>query len=193
MAPSVDHWNTRYRRKSGDGRPQACSLLREYRHLLPTSGQALDIACGRGGNALLLAANGLATSAWDYADAAIEQVHHHASQMSLPIEAKVRDVQQQPPAAATFDVIVVCHFLERNLAGPIAAALKPQGLLFYQTFTQDKVSDNGPDNPDYRLKPNELLSLFPDLRVVYYREEGSIGDTTQGFRDRAQYIGYRDD
>lgn len=193
MPPSVERWNTRYRRKAGDDRPQACALLRDYRHLLPTSGQALDVACGRGGNALLLAAHGLTTSAWDYADVAIDQLHHHASQMSLPINVEVRDVQQQPPAAATFDVIVVSHFLERELAEPLAAALKPQGLLFYQTFIQDKVTDDGPDNTDYRLQPNELLDLFVSLRVVYYREEGRIGDTTQGFRDRAQFIGYRHD
>lgn len=193
MPPSIEHWNRRYRHKAGDERPQACSLLREFRHLLPTSGHALDIACGRGGNALLLAAHGLTTSAWDYANVAIDQLHYHASQMSLPVAAEVRDVQQQPPVARTFDVIVVCHFLERKLADALAVALKPQGLLFYQTFVRDKVSDNGPANPDYRLKPNELLDLFTGLHVVYYREEGSIGDTSQGFRDRAQLIGHKRD
>jgi tellurite methyltransferase len=37
-----------------------------------------------------------------------------------------------------FDVIVVSRFLDRTLSDAIIDALKPDGLLFYQTFTRDK-------------------------------------------------------
>jgi len=97
-------------------------------------------------------------------------------------------VVAQPPEAGSFDVIVVAHFLERALAPALMAALRPGGLLFYQTFIKEKVTDRGPGNPSYRLGRNELLKLFPSLEVVVYREEARIGDTTRGFRDQAMLV-----
>ena len=48
--------------------PVACTLLSEHKYLLPTEGKALDLACGLGGNALMLAASGLSVEAWDISD-----------------------------------------------------------------------------------------------------------------------------
>ena len=96
-----------------------------------------------------------------------------------------------PPDPDSFDVICVGHFLERSLCPKIAAALRPGGLLFYQTFTEERVDDGGPGNPAFRLGCNELLRLFPDLVVRLYREEGRVGDMTRGFRNRAQLIAQR--
>ncbi|WP_240905903.1 hypothetical protein [Thiorhodococcus mannitoliphagus] len=67
----------------------------------------------------------------------------------------------------------------------MAAALRPGGLLLYQTFSREAVTDRGPSNPDYRLAPNELLRLFPGLIVRAYRDEGCVGDTRRGTRDIA--------
>ncbi|MDZ7735460.1 MAG: class I SAM-dependent methyltransferase [Gammaproteobacteria bacterium] len=189
MAPDAERWNERYRALDNSDCPQACEVLEHYRHLLPHRGQALDIACGSGGNALLLAAHGLSTSAWDYSAVAIDKLRQHAEQQDLHIHTEIRDVTAEPPTGGSFDVIVVSHYLERGLCDSIIDALKPGGLLFYQTFTVEKVTDNGPANPDYRLAPNELLSLFAGLRVVFYREEGHLGDLERGFRDRVQFIG----
>ncbi|NNC68584.1 MAG: tellurite resistance methyltransferase TehB, partial [Gammaproteobacteria bacterium] len=67
----------------------------------------------------------------------------------------------------------------------IIAALKPNGLLFYQTFIAEKVSDAGPSNPEYRLQPNELLESFSPLHVLAYQEHGTVGDVKKGLRDIA--------
>ena len=56
------------------GKPGACAALREYAFLLPETGTALDLACGRGGNALLLARRGLQAHAWDISEEAIEHL-----------------------------------------------------------------------------------------------------------------------
>jgi tellurite methyltransferase len=105
------------------------------------------------------------------------------------VHAEVRDVVACPPRAESFDVIVVSRFLERALAPALIAALRPAGLLFYQTFTQSTVGDpKGPMNPDYRLAPQELLRLFQPLRLRVYREEGSVGDTTRGWRNEALLV-----
>ena len=111
--------------------------------------------------------------------------------MNLSIIAEPRDLCASPPSPESFDCIVVAHFLERTLAPALAAALRPGGLLFYQTFSQDGVSGRGPNNPKYRLATNELLRLFPGLTLRFYREEGPVGDLGRGTRDLVQFIGQR--
>ena len=81
-----------------------------------------------------------------------------------------------------FDVIVVSRFLDRTLSDAIIGALKPDGLLFYQTFTREKTSPKPPNNPDYLLTENELLALFSPLRVIFYRENALIGESATGFK-----------
>lgn len=186
-----ERWEQYYQSLEADSLPKPAAVLAEHVHLLPGHGTALDMACGRGGNALYLAAHGLETSAWDYADAAIDRLRHTAADCHLPIECAVRDVCQQPPEADTFDVIVISHFLDRNLTPQIMRALKPGGLLFYQTFVRDKPGTSGPSNPDFLLKPNELLRLFADMQVCFYREDGRVGSLDQGLRDEAQFIGQK--
>lgn len=185
--PSIVEWNQRYTARAEDV-PPICDVLLEHRHLLPATGKALDLACGRGGSALFLAKQGLTTYAWDYAETALLPLQQHANDLQLPLITECRDVIQQPPAAAQFDVIVVCHFLARELCSAIQQALRPGGLLFYQTFCQTRVTTQGPRRPAFRLADNELIHLFSELTIVFYREEGLLGDTRHGFRDRAQLI-----
>ncbi len=182
-------WDQRYRDAEGPSEP--ARVLRENLHLLPARGHALDAACGLGGNALALAGRGLAVSAWDLSPVAIERLTGWAAEGGLLLDAAVRDICLDPPAPESFDVVVVTHFLDRALAPALGAALRPGGLLFYQTFTRESVTDCGPADPEFRLAPNELLHLFPDLIVRAYREEGFTGDTTLGTRDVAMLVGQR--
>jgi SAM-dependent methyltransferase len=182
-------WDARYRENNRELVP--ARVLLENRHLLPPKGRALDLACGLGANALLLAEFGLQVSAWDLSAVAIDRLTDAASARGLRIDAEVRDLQAHPPEPGAFDVIVVSHFLDRALAPKIAEALRSGALLFYQTFTREAVSDGGPSNPEYRLSVNELLRLFPGLVVRVYREEGRLGDRTLGARDIAMLVAER--
>ena len=182
----VTKWNIRYQTTTNI--PKPCHVLTAYTHLLPATGIALDLACGLGANALLLARHGLKTYAWDYTQIALEQLQTYAQVQQVPIYTEIRNVTDSPPPPDTFDVIVVCHFLARNLAPALMHALKSNGLLFYQTFTRTYVNNSGPKNPTFRLADNELLRLFADLQVVVYREESNIGNTAQGFRNEALLI-----
>jgi tellurite methyltransferase len=182
-------WDERY--TQSDRVPSAARVLTDNLHLLPPAGSALDLACGLGANALLLAEQGLATTAWDLSPAAIERLDARARACGLPVRPEVRDVQLHPPEADTFDVVVVTHFLDRALMPAITAALRPGGLLFYQTFTREAVTDCGPSNPGFRLETNELLRLADGLVIRVYREEGRLGDTGRGTRDIAMLIAQR--
>ena len=182
-----EKWNARYT-NAKDALPEAAEVLIENLHLLPSTGTALDLACGRGANALLLARQGLTTSAWDISDTAVELLDTLAKQQQLSITTEARDVSDKPPAAESFNVIVVSRFLDRALMPALKTAIKPGGLILYQTFIRDKVSDVGPDKPDYLLDENELLSFFTDWRIRAYREEGTLGDQQSGFRNQAYTI-----
>ena len=182
-------WDHRYQNAQGPADP--CRVLVENQHLLPQQGQTLDLACGTGGNALFLASRSLDSHAWDISPVAIDMLKGFARDVNVSVLAQVRDAEQAPPSENEFDVIVICRFLDRALCPAIQSALRPGGLLFYQTFTLDSVNDNGPQNPAYRLATNELLKLFPDLDVLVYREEGSHGDTGSGFRDEAMLVARR--
>lgn len=184
------HWDARYRQTSAA--PTAAEVLADNRHLLPAQGHALDLACGLGGNALLLAAHGLDTHAWDISPVAIARLQAQAAAQGLPLTASVRDVTRQPPEPVSFAVIVVSRFLERTLAPALCAALRPGGLLFYQTFTRRRTDPTaGPQNPAFLLDDGELLHLFAPLAPVVYREEALLGDTTRGWRNSALLIAQR--
>ena len=180
-------WDQRYLQAGAP--PSALDVLAENTHLLPIEGSALDLACGLGGSGLLLAERGLRTWAWDLSAVAIDALKTRAG--NLPLIAEVRDVIRQPPSPAGYDVICVGHFLDREICPAISAALRPGGLLFYQTFTRERVDQTGPGTQQYRLGTNELLELFPGLLVRFYREEGRLGDPARGFRNRAQLVAQR--
>ena len=182
-----DKWNERY--KSATHEPQAARVLSEFLHLLPSSGHALDLACGRGANAVLLARQGLQVDAWDIADIPIADLQKLALEKQLNIHAEVRDVETQPPEPNIFDVIVVSYFLDRKIIPALIMALKPEGLVYYQTFKQQHVSERGPKSTGYRLAEQELLQLFSGLQVLLYHEEGRVGNIQKGFRDEAMFIG----
>jgi tellurite methyltransferase len=180
-------WDARH--GDPDKQPDQAEVLAWNRHLLPVTGRALELACGLGGNALLLAEQGLDVTAWDLSPVAIARLREMADGRGLyNLSAEVRDIEQDPPPPERFDVIVVSYYLERALAPRIVEALRPGGLLFYQTFTRIAVGSEGPTNPDFRLGDNELLQLFSGLKLRIYREENRLGDLAQGTRDVAMLV-----
>lgn len=179
-------WDCRH--AAADDLGRVAAVLEQNLHLLPASGEALDLACGRGANALQLAERGIRVSAWDLSAVAIERLDRAAAERNLSIETEVRDVIAQPPDSACFDLILVSYFLERSLVPRLIDALRPGGLLFYQTFSRNSATDCGPSNPAFRLADNELLTLFRSLRVRFYREEGQLGDISLGERDIAMLV-----
>ncbi len=183
-------WNERWlRRDYADAEP--ARVVCDYAHLLRPGGEVLEVACGLGVNALALAAAGFRVTAWDYAETAIQRLREEATRRGLALRAEVRDVVAEPPPPARYDGVVVTRFLERDLCPALAAALRPGGVLCYQSFVRDAVSERGPQDTAFRFAPNELLTLFPDLRVLAFLDEGRAGDTAHGFRDESLLVAQR--
>lgn len=182
----LEKWNQRHHQAESEGK--VAQVLLRNMHLLPVTGVALDLACGRGASALLLAEKGLETHAWDFSSVAIEKLQTRAEERDLSVHCQVRDVVKHPPERAGFDVILVSFFLDRSLFSRLIEALKPGGKLYYQTFVQEVYLDRGPTSADWRLRKNELLQVFKELDIHYYREDGSVSSAQTELSDLAMLV-----
>lgn len=171
---SRNKWNQRHGEREL-GTP-ACEVLQTHLSLLPAQGRALDLACGLGRNAILLAQHGLQCDAMDISDVALARLAGYANEHNLSINTLCTDIERDGIGDQQYDVIVVSYFLYRPLLNAINLALKPGGLLFYQTFirsaaaTKDNKATINPSNPDFYLAKNELQAQFNDLEIRYYHE-----------------------
>jgi SAM-dependent methyltransferase len=164
----------REERESAD-RP--ASWLTANAHLLPTEGDALDVACGRGRHALWLGARGLRVRAIDRDTAAVAAVNEAARSRHLPVHAHVVDLEvgETSLPEQAYDLIVVVHYLHRPLVPALVAALRPRGMLVYETFTRAQAARGKPTNPAFLLERGELTRLVSPLRVLVERE-GDVGN-----------------
>lgn len=135
--------------------------------LLPRAGDVLDVACGRGRHALLLASAGWNVRAVDRNPELIAQLSQDARALEAPIVAETMDLESGTAdlGQEAFDLILVVHYLHRPLFPALARALRPGGLLLYETFTVDQALRGKPTNPDFLLRPGELEQLVAPLAV----------------------------
>lgn len=142
--------------------------------LIRPDSRVLDLACGYGRHARMLAARGARVTALDRDDAAL------ATLCNVPgVTTLAADVESGPwPfAAGSFDAVVVSHYLHRPLFPHIIAALRHGGVLIYQTFMLGNERYGKPSNPEFLLRPGELLELSRDACQVIGFEQGFVDET----------------
>ena len=66
--------------------------------------------------------------------------------------------------------VLVFHYLHRPLIPCIKKALKPGGILIYETFTIAQQQFGKPHNPAFLLRPSELYEWFNTWKVLHYFE-----------------------
>ena len=187
MSAKKDKWDEAY--KGADfSVAKPAQVLEDNAYLLPVSGEALDLACGRAGNAQFLAKRNFAVDAIDISSVVLGGLRKFVKQQGLNISCEMRDIEREGLGNKRYDVIVVSYFLNRQLFPQIISALKPDGLLFYQTWSQEKIDESGPCNPAFRLEAGELLELCSPLQIAFYRENGALGDVSEGLRNEAMII-----
>ncbi len=136
-------------------------------------GRALDLATGLGSSAIELARRGWTVTAIDISEVGIGIASESAERLGVHVDWIIADLDDFRLPAERFEVITVFNYLDREkLPGEIARSLRPGGMLLYETYTLDqlKIPGNHMKNPDYLLRPGELLMMFPGLRVRAYRD-----------------------
>lgn len=150
---------------------QASDWVLRFASRLGTGSDVLDLACGHGRHARLLAARGCRVEAVDRDAAAL------AGLQGLPgITVRCADLEAGlwPYAGRCFDAVVVTNYLHRPLFPHLLQALAPGGMLIYETFMQGNEALGRPSNPDFLLRPDELLAVVrPALYVVAF-EQGRV-------------------
>ena len=150
----------------------ASAWVARWAPLIP-QGEVLDLACGSGRHARLLASFGHLVIALDRDPQALALA---AGEGIEPIEYDLEAPGNPWPfAPRSLAGIVVTNYLHRPLFGALAASLAPDGVLIYETFARGNEVFGKPSNPDFLLNPGELLGLAGrgGLRVLAF-EDGVV-------------------
>ena len=142
MPANVIEWDARHREAAQNSPAEPASIVSEWLPLLPL-GAALDLACGTGRHALMLAARGQFVNAVDWSGAALDILESRARKAEIHlsraddtsaagsrahgirlIQADLEDIQLPE---ALFSLILCLQYLQRSLFQQMAAALRPGG------------------------------------------------------------------
>ena len=148
------------------GEPAAPSpWIRRFAPLVPP-GRVLDVAAGSGRHSRLFLEHGHPVLALDRDIAGL-----HALMGRPGFEARANDLEigGDPLPAEKFAAVVVTNYLHRPLLPALIAAVAPGGWLLYETFAVGNERFGRPSNPDFLLKPGELIEAVAGrLEVVAY-------------------------
>lgn len=163
-------WDERYRSRElsvGGIDAQPTPLLIEAANGL-TPGNALDLACGTGRNAIWLAQHGWTVTAIDGSEAAIEILRTKAAQLRIPVDARVADLQKHEYLIddSRWDLVAICYYLQRDLFEPAKNGVKPGGVLVAIVH----ITENQEQPTESRLRPGELIQYFRGWEILHQYE-----------------------
>jgi SAM-dependent methyltransferase len=139
----------------GAGEPSAwvaAFLRRDSARRLET---VLDVACGGGRHLRLARARGFDVIGIDRDLSGVRDLEGAAG--CALIEADLEDGAVWPLGSRRFDAVVVTNYLWRARLSDIVAAVADDGVLIYETFGAGQSRHGRPTNPDFLLRPGELL------------------------------------
>jgi len=172
---------------SAHGSQVASAWVRRWSHLVSPGASVLDVACGSGRHVRWFAQRGGRVTGVDRDAMAVAPLNGVA-------EIVVADIENGPwPfAARAFDAVVVTNYLWRERMPDVIAAVAPGGILIYETFTAGNETVGKPSNPQFLLRPGELLQACAGLRVIAYEEGFIEGDERAPERFVQRIVAARD-
>jgi SAM-dependent methyltransferase len=139
--------------------------------LIAAGGSVLDLASGYGRHARFLEDSGWRVVAVDRDAQALAGLAGRAG-----IRALQADVENGgwPCGEQRFAGIVVVNYLHRPLFPRLVDALDEGGVLIYETFMSGNERFGRPSNPEFLLRPDELLDVFGQQLHVVAFEQGEV-------------------
>ncbi len=154
---------------SHDNRAGPSPWVERFAAAVPPDGTVLDLACGGGRHGRLFLAKEHPTTFLDRNVAAVQDLADNA--LAAPIEADLEADTGWPLEGRQFDAVVVTNYLWRPILPCIVAAVAPGGLLVYETFALGNEAFGRPRNPDFLLRPGELLEAVRGrLDILAYEQ-----------------------
>jgi SAM-dependent methyltransferase len=164
-------WDKRFGRKEFALGKGPNPFLKKHISLL-SKGKALDIATGEGRNAVFLAQNGFGVDAVDISQEGLKKTRKLAREKGVKVNTLLVDLDHYQIEKDRYDLIANFYFLKRRLIQRIRKGLRKGGRVVFETYILEHrtLGTGGPKQAKYFLKPNELLRLFKDFRILFYRE-----------------------
>jgi tellurite methyltransferase len=171
MKADQKRWDERFGKKEFALGKEPNPFLKKHIHLFP-KGRALDIASGEGRNAVFLAQHGFEVDAVDISERGLKKARKFARGKGVKIKTFLVDLDQYQIEKKQYNLIANFYFLKRRLIPRIKKGLKKGGKVIFETYLLEHrtLGTGGPKQAKYFLKPNELLRLFKDFRILFYRE-----------------------
>ena len=130
------------------------------------------MATGEGRNAVFLAQNGFEVDAVDISEKGLKKTRKLAREKGVKVNALLVDLDHYEIERDRYNLIANFYFLKRRLIPRIRKGLKNGGRVIFETYLLEHrtLASGGPKQAKYFLKPNELLGLFKNFRILFYRE-----------------------
>lgn len=138
-------------------------VFANHDHLLPSTGEALELACGRGRGAVWLAGRGLNYLGIDVSPVAIDLARKLVDHSGLAERCRfeVHDLDNGLPDGPQVDLIFCYLFRDPTLDRAIVERLKPGGVL-----ATAALSEVGAEPGRFRAKPGELREAYSTLEIL---------------------------
>lgn len=151
----------------------ASDWVRRHATLVQHPGPVLDLAAGGGRHARFFKDLGYRVVALDRDVGALAPLAGPGFEV---IAADLEDGSPWPLGDRRFGGIVVTNYLHRPLFPHLAASLASGGVLIHETFGVGNERFGKPSNPDFLLRPGELLEFAAQHGLVVLAYECGIVD-----------------
>ncbi len=168
-------WDQRYSRPTFIFGKTPAKFLAENYQYIPFEGNVLDMGMGEGRNAVFLAQKGYKVTGVDLSSVAVKKAYLLAQEFGVKIKGVVASLKDYKIPPNSYDAIVCFYWVDRSMVEKMKSWLKPGGVIIYEAFTmrekqakQNSKSEQMGD--EIFLKEQELLKLFPGMKVLKYEE-----------------------
>ena len=169
---SKSQWDERYSRPTFIYGKSPAQFLAENYHFIPYEGSVLDMGMGEGRNAVFLAQKGYKVTGVDISSVAVKKAYLLAQEFNVKIKGVVASLKEFKIQPQSYDAIICFYYVDRALIERMKSWLRPGGIIIYEAHTLKEKANRrrDPISDDSYLKEQELLKLFPNMRILKYEE-----------------------